>query len=141
MSGLKRRVKWGIGLSAVLIVLVVKGPYVYIHYIESPVPAPLSLSASSVRVRGQANSHSHSPTRAVASLLPCWHRWLTQPTGSSEPFFRRRPSYRETLRASPRRQQPNSVLENLSVGFGRIGKRRARLAANQATEGEVPWNE
>jgi polyisoprenoid-binding protein YceI len=45
----KRRWKWLIGGVAILVVLGVAGPFVYIHFIEGPAPAKLSLPGSGTR--------------------------------------------------------------------------------------------
>jgi polyisoprenoid-binding protein YceI len=45
-----RRARWLIGAVAVVVVLVVGGPFVYFHFIEGKAPAPLKLSSSPTTV-------------------------------------------------------------------------------------------
>lgn len=42
--GQRRWIKWAIGAVVVVMLLVVGGPFVYIHFIEGKAPAPLSLA-------------------------------------------------------------------------------------------------
>ncbi len=49
MWSMKRRWKWLIGGVAVLVVLGVAGPFIYVHFIEGPAPAKLSLPTSATR--------------------------------------------------------------------------------------------
>jgi polyisoprenoid-binding protein YceI len=53
---MKRRWKWLIGGVAVLVVLGVAGPFIYIHLIEGPAPAKLSLPTSGTNTTTSTSS-------------------------------------------------------------------------------------
>ena len=73
MAGRRRRwTRWLIGAVAVIVVLVVGGPFVYIHFIEGKAPAPLSLSTETSttaagRTAGAAQGASSSTSEATAT--------------------------------------------------------------------------
>jgi len=46
VAGRRRWLRWVIAGAAVVVVLAVGGPFVYIHFVEGPAPAPLGLKAS-----------------------------------------------------------------------------------------------
>jgi polyisoprenoid-binding protein YceI len=57
--GSRRWIKWLVGAAAVLVVLVVGGPFVYIHFISGKAPAPFSVrSAASATPSSAASGQS-----------------------------------------------------------------------------------
>jgi polyisoprenoid-binding protein YceI len=57
--------RWLIGGIVVVLVLVVGGPFVYIHFIEGPAPAPLSLSTTTTPTTTAKSAAPGSPTTAA----------------------------------------------------------------------------
>jgi polyisoprenoid-binding protein YceI len=55
-GGGRRWLRWVIGGVVVLVVLLVGGPFVYIHFIEGKAPAPLSLSTETTAAPGATSS-------------------------------------------------------------------------------------
>jgi polyisoprenoid-binding protein YceI len=68
--------RWLIGGIVVVLVLVVGGPFVYIHFIEGPAPAPLSLSTTTtpttIAKPGAAGSGTTAATDKSGSLDGVW---------------------------------------------------------------------
>jgi polyisoprenoid-binding protein YceI len=60
--------RWALVAAAVVVVLAVGGPFVYIHFIEGPAPAPLGLSDSASP--GATASGAGSGQAAAATPLP-----------------------------------------------------------------------
>ena len=54
--GSRRWIKWLAGAAAVLVVLVVGGPFVYIHFISAKAPAPFSVRSAASATPGPAAS-------------------------------------------------------------------------------------
>ena len=64
----RRWLRWVVGVVAVLVVLFVGGPFVYIHFIEGKAPAPLTLSTETTTAAPAATSTStSSPSSATSS--------------------------------------------------------------------------
>src|SRR5436190_19568275 len=65
--------RWVLVAAAVVVVLAVGGPFVYIHFIEGPTPAPLGLSDTACP--GATASGGGSGQAAAATPLPgtCTH--------------------------------------------------------------------
>jgi polyisoprenoid-binding protein YceI len=61
---MRRRWKWLVGGVAVLVVLGVAGPFIYIHFIEGPAPAKLSLPTSPTATTSTSSGAS-TPSSAV----------------------------------------------------------------------------
>jgi polyisoprenoid-binding protein YceI len=61
----KRRWKWLLGGVAVLVVLGVAGPFIYIHLIEGPAPAKLSLPGSGTRTTRSTSSGTSTASADV----------------------------------------------------------------------------
>jgi polyisoprenoid-binding protein YceI len=66
----KRRWKWLLGGVAVLVVLGLAGPFIYIHFIEGPAPAKLSLPGSGTR---STTSTSSGTSTASADVNGTYH--------------------------------------------------------------------
>ena len=68
--------RWLIGGVVVVLVLVVGGPFVYIHFIEGPAPAPLSLSTTTtpttIAKSGRPGSGTTAATDKSGSLDGVW---------------------------------------------------------------------
>jgi polyisoprenoid-binding protein YceI len=68
--------RWLIGGIVVVLVLVVGGPFVYIHFIEGPAPAPLSLSTATtpttIAKPGTTGSGTTAATDKSGSLDGVW---------------------------------------------------------------------
>jgi len=62
--------RWALVAAAVVVVLAVGGPFVYIHFIEGPAPAPLGLSDSASP--GATASGAGSGQAAAATLPGTW---------------------------------------------------------------------
>jgi len=65
MWSMKRRWKWLIGGVAVLVVLGVAGPFIYIHFIEGPAPAKLALPTSGTRTTTSTSSGTSTASGEV----------------------------------------------------------------------------
>lgn len=69
--------RWVIGGVVVVIVLVVGGPFVYIHFIEGPAPAKLSLSTTTTpsTTTGSSGSGTSGATGSTTSDAPLAGTW------------------------------------------------------------------
>src|SRR3984893_17451263 len=68
LRSIRRRWKrWALGSAATVVVLVVGGPFVYIHFIEGKAPAPLRLSTTSTTT-GAAGTTAGAGTSAGAAV-------------------------------------------------------------------------
>ena len=75
--GSRRWIKWLIGGAAVLVAVVVGGPFVYIHFISGKAPAPFSLRSAASATPGSAATGGQSPgsgdtTVAAKSIAGTW---------------------------------------------------------------------
>jgi polyisoprenoid-binding protein YceI len=61
----RRPWQWAAAALAVLVVLAVGGPFVYIHFIEGPAPAPLSLKPSTSASAGQSTGAQQTASTPV----------------------------------------------------------------------------
>jgi polyisoprenoid-binding protein YceI len=64
--------RWLIGGIVVVLVLVVGGPFVYIHFIEGPAPAPLSLSTTTTPKVTTGGTTAASSSDGSGALAGTW---------------------------------------------------------------------
>ena len=64
--------RWLIGGIVVVLVLVVGGPYVYIHFIEGKAPAPLALSQTPTTVAGSTDQATGAPSTSSSTVDGKW---------------------------------------------------------------------
>jgi polyisoprenoid-binding protein YceI len=75
-GGSRRWIKWLAGAAAVLVVLVVGGPFVYIHFISGQAPAPFSVrSAASATPSSAASSQSGGSGTTAGGAKPVAGTW------------------------------------------------------------------
>ena len=67
--------RWVIGGVVVVIVLVVGGPFVYIHFIEGPAPAKLSLSTTTTPSTTTGSAGTSGATGSTTSDVPLAGTW------------------------------------------------------------------
>jgi polyisoprenoid-binding protein YceI len=67
MWRMRKRWKWLVGGVAVLVVLAIAGPFVYIHFIEGPAPAKLSLPASHATTTSTSSGTSGTSSTSSTS--------------------------------------------------------------------------
>jgi polyisoprenoid-binding protein YceI len=70
----RRWLKWVIAGAAVVVVLAIAGPFVYIHFIEGPAPAPLGLKSSASPSTGTASGDGTGAgvSTAATSVAGSW---------------------------------------------------------------------
>src|ERR1700680_4365645 len=66
----RRWTRWVIGAVVVVLVAVVGGPFVYIHFIEGKAPAPLTLSSGPTTTGGASTGAPATAAASAASTPP-----------------------------------------------------------------------
>lgn len=74
MPGVLKRSKWLLVVVATILVLVIGGPYVYIHFVQSPAPKPLTLKIAAQSAR--------SPSPVATSIATAPDASNTSPTSN-----------------------------------------------------------
>jgi polyisoprenoid-binding protein YceI len=120
-SGPRRWRRWIIGGVALVVVLVVGGPFVYIHFIEGKAPKPLSLSdVTTTTVAGSAATTATTATTSGSSSTSIDGTWNVA-TGSTAGY-----RIKETLFG-----QSNTAVGRTSTIKGSITIAGSQISAGQ----------